>query len=35
MVPGFLLVALALTGLFVGRESREADVTSESFARAA
>jgi hypothetical protein len=35
MVPGIILVALALTGLFVGRERRDAEVTHESFAKAA
>lgn len=35
IVPGIILVALALTGLFVGREPRDAEVTHESFTKAA
>ena len=35
VVPGVLLVGLALTGLFVGRERDRAEVGNEHFARAA
>jgi hypothetical protein len=35
MIPGIVLVALALTGLFVRREPRDAEITHESFAKAA
>lgn len=35
VIPGLILVALALTGLFVGRKPSEAMATDESFTRAA
>ena len=35
VIPGVLLVALALTGLFVGRENDEVRVSDDHFARAA